>query len=98
MSYLSRHWMQIRRVTMRMIFASLMFVIPGHAHAAEPLSVEMLARLPVQQDGRIKPLEQYARVTLRQLSGRESLPEVAALPWLGFSWRSPPWNVQSPHW
>ena len=52
------------------------------AYAVEPLPVDMLARIPVQQDGRIKPLEQFARVTLRQLSGREALPEVAALPWL----------------
>jgi ABC-type transport system involved in cytochrome c biogenesis permease subunit len=64
-----------------MTFAILL-LLPCIAHAAEPLSVDMLGRIPVQQDGRIKPLEQFARVTLRQLSGAESLKEIEALPWL----------------
>lgn len=67
----------------RMILAFLLsFVLPITAHAVEPLSVEVLGRIPVQQDGRIKPLEQFARVTLRQLSGGESLKEIEALPWI----------------
>ncbi|MBY0354846.1 MAG: hypothetical protein K2Q12_03850, partial [Rickettsiales bacterium] len=51
-------------------------------NVAPPLSVQPLARIPVQQDGRIKPLEQFARVTLRQLSGSETLDHIDAMPWL----------------
>lgn len=71
---------------MRSLMLFFMAILLGFgftpAYAAEPLPVDMLARIPVQQDGRIKPLEQFARVTLRQLSGREALPEVDALAWL----------------
>lgn len=83
--WLARNIFRLRCAALRMrwLFGFLaLLLVAMSAHAAAPLPVDMLARIPVQQDGRLKPLEQYARVTLRQLSGRESLPEVAALPWL----------------
>lgn len=65
-------------------FAMMLWVliVAQPAVAFEPLKVDDLALLPVHQDGRIKPLEQFARVTLRQLSGAETLGGIDALPWL----------------
>jgi ABC-type transport system involved in cytochrome c biogenesis permease subunit len=70
----------IRAIWWHVIVIVMLFVAPAVADA--PLPVGHLGIIPIQQDGRLKPLEQFARVTLRHLSGSEKLDEIDALPWL----------------
>jgi ABC-type transport system involved in cytochrome c biogenesis permease subunit len=49
---------------------------------AQKLTVDNLALLPVLHEGRIKPLESFARAHLKRFSGRDSLPDMNALGWL----------------
>lgn len=49
---------------------------------AEPLSMQDFARIPVQHEGRIKPLDTFARVTLQAFSGKDHLQGLGADDWL----------------
>ncbi len=56
---------------------------PAWADArAQSLPTDSLALLPVLHDGRIKPLESFARAHLKRFSGRDSLSDIDALAWL----------------
>lgn len=49
---------------------------------AAPLPMEEFARLPVLHDGRIKPLDSFARATLKKFSGKDHLNNLSAIRWL----------------
>ncbi|MBL8012562.1 MAG: cytochrome c biogenesis protein CcsA [Candidatus Omnitrophica bacterium] len=54
----------------------------GVIHPQEIESYRMIERLPVLDNGRIKPLDTYARSTLLQFSGRQSYNRKPAIVWL----------------
>ena len=60
-------------------------IIPKRNEAVKPrgiVSLESLKRIPVLENGRIKPLDTYARNILLQLSGRSSFERKTAAQWL----------------
>lgn len=58
------------------LMVSSMAAVPTQEH------VDPLAQLPVQHEGRIKPMDSFARISLLTLHGRSSMKEMSALQWL----------------
>lgn len=57
--------------------------LPARASAAEPhLDLREFGRLSIQNEGRVKPLDTYARSVLLQFSSRSSYHGASALEWL----------------
>jgi ABC-type transport system involved in cytochrome c biogenesis permease subunit len=63
---------------------SLLVLLPLSLHAVEQKSFDMqdFARIPVLQDGRIKPLDSFARVMLKRIYGAPALPGESPDIWL----------------
>ncbi len=59
------------------------------AQAAEKLSYNEFSLLPVLHEGRIKPLDSFARITLREFSGRETVRGHSAVEWLAETFFDP---------
>jgi len=68
----------LNRLSCALLALSLMWMAPGTA-AAAPRAVE---NLPVQNEGRIKPLDTFARVHLLAFYGKRSLRDVSPVDWL----------------
>ncbi|MCB1591906.1 MAG: cytochrome c biogenesis protein CcsA [Alphaproteobacteria bacterium] len=49
---------------------------------APPLPMEEFAKLPILHEGRIKPLDSFARATLKKISGKERIGDRSAIEWL----------------
>ena len=49
---------------------------------ASTFPIDKLGTLPVQHEGRIKPIDTVARTSLLIFSGRQSLPSISATEWL----------------
>ncbi|MCC7260291.1 MAG: cytochrome c biogenesis protein CcsA [Alphaproteobacteria bacterium] len=62
-----------------LLLALLCLAAPARA---EPLPMEHFARIPVQEGGRVKPLDSFARDALTRLSGRDTLEGMPAIAWL----------------
>ncbi len=86
-------------------------VFAGSAAAQEQKSVlatpafnyEAFARLPVQHEGRVKPLDTFARVMLTGFYGQASLPDMSAPAWLAemlfdqeSAYQRPVFNIANP--
>ncbi|MBK6895087.1 MAG: cytochrome c biogenesis protein ResB [Alphaproteobacteria bacterium] len=75
-----------RKKSKAMVLALCLMTQFGHPAWADDkvqkLTVDNLALLPVLHEGRIKPLESFARAHLKRFSGRDSLPDMNALGWL----------------
>ncbi|MCB1532798.1 MAG: cytochrome c biogenesis protein CcsA [Alphaproteobacteria bacterium] len=60
---------------MRQIIALLLFLLcaalSAGAHAQDPLDMSGFQTLPVLHEGRVKPLDSFARIHLKQISGHE---------------------------
>lgn len=60
----------------------------GSVYAADPVNapatfnMKSFQEIPVLQDGRVKPLDSFARAYLLIFSGKDSLPEMTASAWL----------------
>ncbi|MCE7887482.1 MAG: hypothetical protein DYH13_08310 [Alphaproteobacteria bacterium PRO2] len=70
---------------MKKILAALLLFLccTNIAAAAEPkLNYESFSLLPVLHEGRVKPLDSYARIMLREFSGREAVHGHGATEWL----------------
>ena len=68
------------------VFLILLLMAVGVASAragdAPDLPMQGFAAIPVQHQGRIKPIQSFARANLHYVAGRESLDEVSATAWL----------------
>ncbi len=60
----------------------LCLLSPGSAQARDRPPLGELARIPVLSGGRVMPLEAYARLTLRELSGSTRLDGEPAIGWM----------------
>ena len=75
---------------MRFMALILLFLValPVTARAQEPLALppvfdyEDFVRLPILHEGRIKPLDTFARVMLTGFYGKDSMPDISAAAWL----------------
>ncbi|MCA3244336.1 MAG: cytochrome c biogenesis protein ResB [Alphaproteobacteria bacterium] len=69
-----------RRLVVLALLPWLGLALPGHAQTTLPL--EAWGTLPIQHEGRLKPLTTFAEVTLQQLHGRTHLEGLNATAWL----------------
>ncbi len=68
----------------------------GAAHAENTLDMRSFKNIPIQHEGRLKPLDSFARITLKQLSGQTHINELSAIDWLALSVFDPQTAVQIP--
>ncbi len=77
----------------------LPLLLPLTSHAEPPLTglnMATFGQLPIQHQGRIKPLKSYAEVTLHTLSGQRGLPNLNATAWLAETVFTPQAAMQRP--
>ena len=79
----------------RILLLLALLLLPQSAHA-DTLSYKDFAQLPVQHEGRIKPLDTFARAMLVHLSGHESLAGMGAEDWLAETLFDPAQALQRP--
>lgn len=72
---------RLRGSGIALILLASFFLLPSSPHAA-PAEFKTL---PIQHEGRIKPLDSFARVTLARIAGVESLEGKPAIDWLAQS-------------
>lgn len=75
------------------VFAIIFMVRPAEAQS---LDTDIFSNLPVQHEGRIKPLDTFARQTLDLLAGRQSLPGITASSWLAEALFDPGLSMERP--
>lgn len=73
----------------------LPFLFSGST-TAQPMEYNDFSRIPVQHEGRIKPLDSFARDLLRLIAGHESLDGMNADEWLAESLFDPAQALQRP--
>lgn len=69
----------------RILFFLTMILMAAPAQAKEGIDIDSFARLPVQHEGRIKPIDTLARAYLENFSGHNSLDGMGASEWLAES-------------
>lgn len=77
-----------------LIFLLLCSIAP--AQAAETLDHGYFAQIPVQHEGRIKPLDSFARAFLKLFSGKDTLDGMGADEWLAETLFDPAQSLQRP--
>jgi ABC-type transport system involved in cytochrome c biogenesis permease subunit len=68
-----------------LIIAALVLATSVCAFAGQKLDMADFKRLPIQHEGRLKPLGSYAQVTLKTISGDNHLKNISAEDWLAVS-------------
>lgn len=71
-------------------------LLPFSAQAVKKLDISGLESLPILHEGRIKPLDSFARIMLKTFSGREKIGDDTALDWLAESIFDPASAVEKP--
>ncbi|MCF8495086.1 MAG: cytochrome c biogenesis protein CcsA [Alphaproteobacteria bacterium] len=61
---------------------AILFLLPFPAAAQERPDLSDFQRLPIVHEGRVQPLDSFARLYLKQISGRETLDKLSAVQWL----------------
>jgi len=74
----------------------LFFPVSLQAAYKEDLDYSAFAHIPVLHEGRIKPLDSFARVFLKKMYGDKSLPDEAAISWLAQAMFDPQDAMQEP--
>ena len=68
---------------MKWLLTFLLILMPCSLNAAQPVfDFTHFARLPILHEGRIKPLDSFAQITLKQISGHSTRPNATAIEWL----------------
>ena len=70
------------RNVLRLVFLliAVLHIVPLHAQPA--LDTRVFSQIPILDEGRVKPLETYARVWLTKLYGKEGIADLTAVDWL----------------
>lgn len=72
-----------------MLLVALACATPASAKDTHPPPMEVFANLPILHEGRIKPLDSFARATLKRISSSDSLKDMSAIEWLAESLFNP---------
>ncbi|MGB4108089.1 MAG: cytochrome c biogenesis protein CcsA [Alphaproteobacteria bacterium] len=73
----------------KILIALFLILCCAPAQAAEKLSYNKFSLLPVLHEGRVKPLDSFARITLREFSGHETIQGRSAVEWLAETFFDP---------
>ena len=83
-----------------MRFLAVLFLtlslIGSPALAQNALDMRSFENMPIQHEGRLKPLDSFAHITLKQLSGQSSVNGLSAIDWLALSIFDPQMAVEMP--
>jgi ABC-type transport system involved in cytochrome c biogenesis permease subunit len=77
-----------RNMLMFVLLPLALLNVPSHAEA--PLEVRSWGTLPMQHEGRLKPLRTFAELTLQELHGADSFGNLSATQWLAEVVFNPP--------
>lgn len=98
--------MRSRFLAILILFMTVFFAKPdmaGAANIADSFDMDRFSSLPVVHEGRIKPLDSFARIHLTVFYHKDSLPNMTAIDWLAellfdpqASYKRPVFNVASP--
>ncbi len=73
-------------IKMLHVFLLLCVLLPMNAHAQnDKPGSSVLQNIPVQHEGRLKPLDSFAQIHLEQLSSQTSIGELSAMDWLALT-------------
>lgn len=78
------------------LFFFVMFAFVAPLRAAEPVDYKFFAQIPVQHEGRIKPLNSFSRAFLKLFSGKDTLDGISADQWLAETLFDPAQSLQRP--
>ncbi|MEZ5814557.1 MAG: cytochrome c biogenesis protein CcsA [Alphaproteobacteria bacterium] len=78
------------------VLLTLLMCFSGLARAEETLDMSAFKNIPLQHQGRLKPLDSFAKLTLKQLSGQTSLKDLSATNWLALNLFDPQSAAQIP--
>jgi len=67
---------------MKSLIMYLFLCIAFTAQAETPIDYDVLAQIPILHEGRIKPLDSFARVMLKKIHGKASIGDEKAIAWL----------------
>lgn len=67
---------------MRFLFLIVLCLVSLPAQASQDLNYKHFAAIPIQHEGRIKPIDTFARASLKKFSGSDSINGTGATPWL----------------
>lgn len=83
---------------MKRLIIILLLLLSSHAAMAKDITPALkdFVALPVQHEGRIKPLDSFARAELRHISGKETINDQSAIQWLADVLFSPRDAIQLP--
>ena len=70
---------------LRFLLFIFLLVVSTSAQAQNKIDLTQWSQLPVLHEGRIKPLDSFARTHLKQFSGQENFREKPARSWLADS-------------
>ncbi|MEK7801412.1 MAG: cytochrome c biogenesis protein CcsA, partial [Pseudomonadota bacterium] len=78
--------------------AAFLFIslVPAYAGAPTQMDMRLFAQLPVLEDGRLKPLNSFARITLKKFSGKDHTAKLSADAWLATSLFDPAHAAEIP--
>lgn len=74
-------------------FLLLFFALPANA---QPFDYKNFSALPIQHEGRVKPIDSFARGTLEQLAGKDSVNGMGADAWLAQTLFDPAQALEAP--
>jgi len=81
---------------MKWLWLLLLFPFIAFAEEKAALDYNDFARIPILHEGRIKPLDSFARVSLKKIYGKTSLPDASADEWLAEALFAPARAMQQP--
>lgn len=83
---------------MMRFFLCLFFLLflSATVHAADMPDYGSFAKIPVQHEGRIKPIDSFARAFLKSFSGKDTLDGIGADAWLAETLFDPAQSLQRP--
>lgn len=67
------------------LFVSLFLFCASPSQAEDMLNMHSFKNFPVQHEGRLKPLDSFAQITLKQISGQEKIGKFSAVNWLALT-------------
>ncbi len=79
-------------------FTMLFMIIMGTASTVRAADIDLgnWSSLPILYEGRVEPLDSFARLHVKKFSGRESLPQLSASEWLALNLFDPTTAVNIP--
>lgn len=81
-NYLPHVFLTVCAIMMGVVMMSFTARAADTPAVSSPLSMTTFAQLPILQDGRLKPIDSFARFELARFAKKDTLPDMDAMQWL----------------